>query len=66
MTERHFTVMELAELWNLSDDTVRRFFKDEPGVICWVRQQEGRRRKVCLRIPESVALRVYRRGQIAS
>ncbi len=62
MVERHYSVLELAELWNLSDDYIRKLFRDEPGVISWVRHRPGRRRYVILRIPESVALRVYRRN----
>ena len=61
MHEKHYSVLELAEHWNLSDDFVRRQFRDEPGVIQWVRQKPGRRRYIILRIPQSVAERVYRR-----
>lgn len=66
MLEPHFSVIELAENWKLSDDFVRRQFRDEPGVIKWVRQRPGRRRYVILRIPKSVAERVYRRFMIAA
>ena len=60
--ERHFTVRELAALWNLSEDTVRRCFQREPGVIEVVGcRKVSKRRYITLRIPESVALRVYRR-----
>ena len=31
--ERHYTVDELAELWGMSDDFVRRLFLNEPGVV---------------------------------
>jgi len=31
--EKHYTVAQIAELWGWSDDTVRRTFRDEPGVI---------------------------------
>ena len=61
MFERHYTVPELAKLWHVSDDTIRRMFKGEPGVIEIRLQRPGKRRYVVLRIPESVALRVYRR-----
>jgi len=42
--ERHFTVPELAEMWNLSREFVRQVVQGEPGVTEWVRQQPGRRR----------------------
>lgn len=62
MFERHFTVRTLSELWGWSEDTVQRTFEDEPGVLksgndgCG-----GKRRKVMLRIPESIAARVYQK-----
>lgn len=59
--ERHFSVEELAELWKISDDFVRRLFLKEPGVVVFWRQRPGRRVYRTLRIPESVALRVHRR-----
>ena len=31
--ERHYSVAELAGLWNLGADAVRRLFEDEPGVL---------------------------------
>ena len=33
MLEKHFTVPELAEIWALSQDTVLRMVRDEPGVF---------------------------------
>jgi hypothetical protein len=30
---RHYTVKEIAKIWNLSADTVVRIFENEPGVI---------------------------------
>jgi hypothetical protein len=64
-SERHYTIVELCKMWHLARATVRRWFDDEPGVVrIGVRrlQRGGKRaRPVTLRIPESVALRVYRR-----
>jgi hypothetical protein len=58
--EPHFTPRELAQGWGLSDDTIRRWFEDEPGVLKGgVDGSRGRRRKMFLRIPASVAQRVY-------
>jgi hypothetical protein len=61
-TERHYSIQELATLWNLSEKTVRRLFENEPGIIQIV-NEEGRFRRayVTRRIPESVAQRVHRR-----
>ena len=60
--ERHYSVQQLAHAWNLSSDFVRRLFCNEPGVTEWVQQQRGRRRYRVIRIPHSVAVRVYRRA----
>ncbi len=59
--ERHFTVDELAALWGMSDDFVRRLFLHEPGVVIFHHHRPGRRVYRTLRIPESVALRVHTR-----
>ena len=59
--ERHFTVDQLAELWNMSDDFVRRLFLHEPGVVVFYHHRPGRRVYRTLRIPESVAQRVHTR-----
>ncbi len=31
--ERHYAVIEVAEMWNLSPDKVRELFEHEPGVL---------------------------------
>jgi transcriptional regulator GlxA family with amidase domain len=59
--ERHFSPEDLAELWGLSADTLRRLFENEPGVLVIERSKAPARRYRTLRIPESVALRVHRR-----
>lgn len=61
-TERHYTVNELASAWRLSGEFVRQLVQHEPGVTEWVRQRPGRRRYRVLRVPQSVAERVYRRA----
>jgi len=63
MAERHYTVVELADRWNLSPDTIRKLFENEPGVLALEERgrKRGKRRYTTLRIPESVALRVHRR-----
>jgi hypothetical protein len=59
--ERHFTPQELAKSWILDTSTIRRLFIDEPGVLKYGNSsvRSGRREYVTLRIPESVARRVY-------
>jgi len=63
-TERHYSVAEVAEMWNFSPNTVRRIFENEPGVVAIgdPRPKFGRRRgKVTIRIPQTVLERVHRR-----
>jgi hypothetical protein len=60
--ERHFTVPELASMWRLSREFVRQVVQHEPGVTEWVRQHPGRRRYRVLRVPQSVAERLYNRA----
>ncbi len=58
----HYTVAELACLWKLSEETVRKLFEQEPRVPVIGNQQPryGRRQYSTLRIPEFVVERVYR------
>ena len=66
--ERHLTVQELAKLWGFSDDTIHRWFKDEPGVLrAKADKYNGRvRTRIEIRIPESVARRVYEKRMVKS
>jgi hypothetical protein len=59
--ERHLTVDELAEQWNVSRKFVSQLVVHEPGVIIFWRQRPGRRVYRTIRIPESVATRIHRR-----
>ena len=60
--ERHLSPAELAEAWNLSEDTVRRIFEHEPDVLIFENPEKAsRRRRRTMRIPQSVAERVHRR-----
>jgi hypothetical protein len=62
--ERHYTVSELSQLWLFSENTIRRLFDKEPGVIKICRPQSKKKRSyTSLRIPERIAIRVYRRMQ---
>jgi hypothetical protein len=66
-SERHFTAREVAEAWNLSQDTIYRLFVNEPGVLLLVSERKKyKRTRRTLRIPESVKNRVYRRLQSAA
>ena len=61
----HYSAKELAEEWNLSDDYIRRIFTDEPGVLVFMKRRRGTRTYRTVRIPATVAERVYRRSQVA-
>ena len=60
--ERHYAVAEIAALWSLSSDAVRKLFENEPGVLVLGGQGlPQKRRYTTLRVPESVLQRVHRR-----
>jgi hypothetical protein len=62
--ERHYTVSDLSKLWFFSENTIRRLFCHEPGVIKIARQPTRiKRGYTSLRIPERVAQRVHKRLQ---
>jgi hypothetical protein len=62
MCEKHYSPAQLAEQWSLSEDTVRRIFEREPDVLIYENpESDSSRRRRTMRIPESVAERVYRR-----
>jgi hypothetical protein len=62
LSETHFTVKRLAEMWTMSETAVRRMFCKEPGVLRFGKDKRGHQRAyVTLRIPFSVAERVYQR-----
>ena len=59
--ERHFSISEISEIWNVSKDAVRRMFQNEPGVLVLGGRSNGRKRRyTTLRIPQSVLERVHR------
>jgi hypothetical protein len=48
-------------MWQLSENSIRRQFQDEPGVfVLGESNPRGKRAYCTLRIPEAVALRVWR------
>lgn len=61
--EKHYSVQELVDLWGLSRNSICRAFENEPDVIRMNSKgiRPGTRRKLTLRIPESVARRVRAR-----
>jgi hypothetical protein len=60
--EPHLSVNEVAELWGLSPNTIRKLFQDEPDVFKLLRPKtRGKRAYLSLRIPLSVVERVHRR-----
>jgi AraC-like DNA-binding protein len=63
--ERHYSVSEIAELWSLSEKTVRRMFEDEEGVLQWgIPETRRKRGYITLRIPESVLHRVHQKREL--
>ena len=60
---QHYTVAEIAIMWKLSEESVRKLFEKEPDVLVFGNQKPrfGRRRYLTLRIPEFVVERVHRR-----
>ena|ERR1700674_2782556 len=63
--EPHLTISDVATMWKLSEDTVRRMFQDEPGVlVLGGRSGGGKRRYTTLRIPQSVVERVHRKYEL--
>jgi hypothetical protein len=62
ITETHYQPSDLAEKWGVSAFKIRELFQDEPGVIrIGNPATRFKRKRYLLRIPESVAERVYRR-----
>jgi hypothetical protein len=60
VTERHFKPKELSQLWGFSVDTIRKWFEKEPGILVEDRPEQMHKRAYkSMRIPESVARRVY-------
>jgi len=61
LADTYLTVAEVADRLKVNDDTVRRLFMDEPGVIILYHPRKGRRVYRTLRIPERVYQRVLTR-----
>jgi hypothetical protein len=61
VNETYLTVTEVAVRLKINEDTVRRLFLNEPGVLVICFPRRGRRVYRTLRIPESVFQRVLTR-----
>jgi hypothetical protein len=58
--ERHYTATEVASLWQISADTVRKLFHNIHGVLKITQPaRRGKRSYVSLRIPESVLQKLH-------
>jgi hypothetical protein len=56
----HYSPRFYSELWGLSESTVLRWFQDQPGVLkCGEPAKNGKRTRVEIRIPVSLAMKVY-------
>ena len=58
--DQHLTPTDLARAWKVDESTIRRLFVDEVGVLKLSTNHRGKRAYTTLRIPLSVAERVYR------
>jgi hypothetical protein len=61
--ERHYSISEIAALWNLGRDAIRKLFENEPDILMIGASQSNRRKRryVTLRVPAHVVERVHRR-----
>jgi hypothetical protein len=58
--EQHYKPSQLANLWGWHADKIREWFRDEPGVLIEAKPEKLHKRGyVSMRIPASVAKRVY-------
>jgi hypothetical protein len=57
----HYSPSDLAAAWGYSVSTIRRLLEDEDDVIKLTKRNSRKRVYVTKRIPQEVALRVYRK-----
>ncbi len=57
--ERHYRIGELARLWGIGRETVRKLVKDEPGVLKI--RNGSRKTHTTYSVPESAAERIHTR-----
>lgn len=61
VSNNFLTLLEVAEQLKVNEDTVRRLFVNEPGVLVICFPRKGKRVYRTIRIPESVFRRVVTR-----
>jgi len=61
--ERHYSVYEVAEIWSVSANTIRKLFANEEGVLIFGGEKLYGKKKTwsTMRIPVSVLIRVHRK-----
>ncbi len=57
--EKHYRIGELARMWGLGRETVRKLVKDDPGVVK-IRMGQNKAHTV-YSVPESAARRIHTR-----
>jgi hypothetical protein len=61
LVDPHYSPQFYAELWGISPSTVVRWFQDKDGVLrARKASKNGKRTRIELRIPFSLAMREYR------
>lgn len=61
-----YSVKELALVWNMSAESIRRLFVREPGTLIFKFSATGKRSYRNIRVPGTVALRVQKRMTVAA
>jgi hypothetical protein len=61
-----YSVKELALVWNMSAESIRRLFVREPGTLIFKFSSTGRRSYRNIRVPGIVALRVQKRMTVVA
>jgi hypothetical protein len=65
VVDPHYSPQFYAELWGMSPSTVVRWFQDLDGVLkLGEPSRNGKRARIELRIPYSLAMREYRRRTV--
>jgi hypothetical protein len=61
----YYTIDEIAAIWKVSRDSVRKIFRRESGVLAFsAPRRPGKRSYTTLRVPQSVLERVHRKLSI--
>ena len=58
--EQHYSPQQVAEMWGVHPNTIRRLFRGQPGVIEFGSEETRyKRRRKTMRIPESIVTRIH-------